>query len=139
MSELRRLNELSAQVRGSTPLDDPRRSAGFEFCALAAQAIEEFGISSGQLSLALGLSYDNIRLKLSRRGYGVSLSSQPSYKGKIAVPYRKSEPRAFCRKGHPYAGDNLMIIRRTGARRCRECDNAARRAWYAANKAAARG
>ena len=140
LAELKRLSDLSRQASGAVPLGDPRRVAGDEFCALAVQVIDEFSISSGQLSLMLGLSYDNIRLKLSRRGHLNPLPSQKNYKGKVAIPYAGgSEKKEFCAKGHPYAGDNLIIITSTGARRCRECENASSRARYAAKKAADRG
>lgn len=38
--------------------------------------------------------------------------------------------KTHCPKGHPYSGGNL-VIRRSGVRRCRECENAYQRALRA--------
>ncbi len=48
---------------------------------------------------------------------------------KIAPVERKY--RTHCQAKHPYSGTNL-IIRKDGARVCRECCNAAQRRWYGA-------
>lgn len=140
LSELRRLNELSAQTRGGVRLGDPRREAANEFCALAKQVIDECAISSGQLSLMLGLSYDNIRLKLSRHGYLPNLPSQSNYKGQVSaggVVGRSGRSRmrvgGYCLRGHLLTAENTAP---NGANhvRCRACKNEANRLDKAAKR-----
>ncbi len=45
--------------------------------------------------------------------------------------------RTECLRGHPYSPENTMW-RRHGARRCRKCQRAAGRRWYATRGAALR-
>lgn len=40
--------------------------------------------------------------------------------------------KSHCPKGHPYSGDNLIIVR--GGRQCRECKNSFMREYYRNNK-----
>ena len=125
LGELKRLNDLSAKVNGKTPLDDPKRAAGDEFCAMAVEVIDKYGVSAGRLSLALGASEATVRMKLSRRGYGVQYPSQRNYKG-IVSPGRKGHRQDSCQRGHAFSGANVEML---GARRaCRECRKASRQA-----------
>ncbi len=40
---------------------------------------------------------------------------------------KQSIPTTHCRRGHPLSGENLIIIKATGRRRCRACVNGRRR------------
>lgn len=51
--------------------------------------------------------------------------------GRMAVNGARNRAKTHCPRNHPYSGPNLLVVTtpdgRTRRRRCRECENAARR------------
>jgi hypothetical protein len=78
LAELQRLDAISATCNRHTPMDDPARQAGEDFCKLALRVMQENGLTPRDLSIVLGAKSDaHVRLKLARRGY---LPNPPSQK-----------------------------------------------------------
>lgn len=50
------------------------------------------------------------------------------------IPHPNSA-KTHCPKGHPYAGDNLYVDRKTGARGCVECGRVRSREWQRKKRA----
>lgn len=63
-----------------------------------------------------------------REGTSQDNSQDAKERGQVASGVLNVNGRkTHCPKGHLYAGDNLILIRWSGKRRCRECYNAYRR------------
>ena len=130
LAELKWLSEQSSQVRGSTPLDDPKRRAGDDFCKLVMKTIENYGATFTSISRALGLSDANVRLKVGRHGYIPNPPSQKTYRGiKTTKPLK-----THCKRGHAMEGANLHIRPEDGSRVCVACRRLRDRQRYAEGK-----
>lgn len=119
--ELRWLQGQMSQVRGNTPLGDPKRQAGEDFCKLAIHAVEQYGVSFQDLSKSLGLSPSAVRLALGRRGYIPLPPSQGAYKGTLSADNSMRKKKSHCKRGHALEGDNLLYTADGTKRRCRAC------------------
>lgn len=122
MTELLSLHELSKQATGTTPLGDPRRQAGDEFCALAMQVVDEYGISVRRLSMDIGLSASTLRFALGRRGYVSLPPSQQAYAGVRSQGRPVGTTKEFCKRGHRLTPDNVYVYK--DGRRCKQCGKA---------------
>lgn len=121
LTELKWLQGQMSQVRGHTPLDDPRRTWGDDFCKLAMHTVERYGVNYQSLSRALGLSNATVRLALGRRGYIPLPPSQSAYVGTLSIGKALRKKKTHCKRGHALEGDNLYFTPDGAHRRCRTC------------------
>jgi len=127
LAELRDLHHLSRQANGMTPINDPRRLAGDEFCKRALEVRDDYGVSLQDISAAIGLSRAAVYLKIKRRGLlGALLPSQTNYKNRtLDIEERNAKLRSknkdVCKSGHALTEDNL--IHYPSGRRCRKCED----------------
>jgi hypothetical protein len=125
LDELLFLNSLASKANGMTPLDAPERKAGDDLCKLVLDVVSRYNVPMTSLSVMMGLSPANLRLKLGRRGY---VSLPPSQRGYKGVARDASAPRKTeCKRGHALVEGNLYYNNR-GGRRCKACVKDADRA-----------
>lgn len=67
--------------------------------------------------LYAGTDLDNTRDRIARK--------------RDAGPSRRNRDKTVCKRGHPFAGDNLYMV--NGYRRCRECERIRARRRYQSN------
>jgi hypothetical protein len=66
--ELRAMHAIARTVRGSTPIDDPKRKVGEEFTEALAVLVEQ-GVTVYRLAKVLGIGHQAVYARLARRGY----------------------------------------------------------------------
>jgi hypothetical protein len=131
LDELLFLNSLASKANGVTPLDAPERKAGDDLCKLVLDVVSRYNVPMTRLSVMMGLSPANLRLKLGRRGYVPLPPSQRGYKG---VVHDMGGPRkAVCKRGHALT-DETVYRTKDGGRRCKACSRAASNAYKAAKR-----
>jgi len=66
--ELRAMHAIARTVRGSTPIDDPKRKVGEEFTEALAVLVEQ-GVTVYRLAKVLGIGHQAVYARLARHGY----------------------------------------------------------------------
>lgn len=66
--ELRAMYAIARTVRGSTPVDDPKRKVGEEFTEALAVLVEQ-GVTVYRLAKVLGIGHQAVYARLARHGY----------------------------------------------------------------------
>lgn len=114
LDELGFLHEQTSQIRGWTPLDDPRRALVDDFCKVVLRTIEDHGVTVWEVSVALGLSRSTLALKLGRYGYR---PLPPSQTATTSTGDRARKKKTVCKRGHDIASEGT----RNPSGRCKEC------------------
>lgn len=73
--ELRAMYAIARTVRGSTPLDDPKRQTSIEFTEALAVLVEQ-GVTVYRLAKVLGVRHSSVYARLARHGYRPASPSQ---------------------------------------------------------------
>lgn len=126
--EMRELQAMATRVRGNTAVDHPNRIASERLAEMLAD-VRLRGVRDREVAEALGITKEAIRFRLARHGYTKNPPSQPNYQ-----PGSGDRRSDSCKRGHEFAGANLLLVKGDPARRvCRAC-NRIRSATYAASK-----
>lgn len=89
--ELRAMHAIARTVRGSTPVDDPKRKVGEEFTEALAILVEQ-GVTVYRLAKVLGVRHSTVYARLARHGYrkpSPSVEHKP-YRGVTASDSRRA-------------------------------------------------
>jgi lambda repressor-like predicted transcriptional regulator len=130
---LKETHALARQCRGWHELDSPERLASEHLWAAVNEAIAQ-GIRPSRIAHVLDVKVITIWAGLRRHGYRNNPPSQKSYK-RVVLQFPQKQ-QDFCKRGHPFSGDNVGISPGRHGRYCRACNRQASRDAYQRRKAA---